>query len=149
MKADITSYIPHREKMVLLDSLVDESQENFTATLKTSDESLLVTNQGIPAFCGIEYMAQSIAAYNNIYAMSGVKSETPKIGFIIAIRKFESTIDYFPLDRDLFIKIEPILVVANSGSFNCTISMDNETICSGKITAYEPSDEELEKFKRD
>lgn len=149
MSSEILQYIPHREKMVLIDTIVDKSRENFIVEVKTSSRSLLSTPEGIPAFCAIEYMAQSIAAYNKIYAMGGVESVEPRIGFIIAIRKFESELKFIPLDKSLFVKVEPILVVNNSGSFTCYIEMDSKVIASAKITAYEPSDEELEKFKRD
>lgn len=149
MSHEIHQYIPHREKMVLIDKIVDKSRESFTVEVNTSENSLLATFEGIPAFCGIEYMAQSIAAFNKVYAMSGEQSEAPRIGFIIAIRKFESAMKLFPLDKKLLVKVEPILVVNNSGSFNASIEMDSHIIASAKITAYEPSDEELEKFKQD
>lgn len=149
MNTNITNYIPHRQKMVLIDNIIDESEDNFKVEVLSSKKSLLATAEGIPAFCAIEYMAQSISAYNKIYAMSGVSSVVPRIGFIIAIRKFKCELDYLPLNERFIISIDPILVVNSSGSFNCSLAIGSKVIATSKITAYEPSDAELERFKQD
>ena len=49
----------------------------------------------------------------------------------------------------LTVGIVPVLQLGNSGSFDCYIKRNEEIICSGKITAYVPSKEELEQFSND
>lgn len=149
MNTDITQHIPHRGQMILIDNIIDKSEDNFTVEVLSSSSSLLSTSKGIPAYCCVEYMAQTISAYNNIYAMSGVPAKEPQIGFILAIRKFKCEIDYLPVDSRFIIKVTPILIVNNSGSFECSMELEGRVIATGKITAYEPSAEELIKFQEE
>jgi predicted hotdog family 3-hydroxylacyl-ACP dehydratase len=145
MNQEILKLIPHRQSLVLIDEVLDTSKNNFTVLVKVSKKSLLATKKGVPGFCGIEYMAQSIAAYNNTHFNL---EDKPKLGFVIAIRGFESELNFFPLGSRLEVFIEPNLIFQNSsGSFKGEIKIDNKIVAKATITAYVPSDEELAGFK--
>lgn len=145
MNQEILKLIPHRHKLVLIDEVLDASKENFTVLVEVDDKSLLATKDGVPGFCGIEYMAQSIAAYNNTHFNL---EDKPKLGFVIAIRGFESELEFFPLGSSLEVFIEPNLIFQNSsGSFKGEIKIKNEIVAKASITAYVPTDEELAGFK--
>jgi predicted hotdog family 3-hydroxylacyl-ACP dehydratase len=147
MNQEILKLIPHRQKLVLIDEVIDASKVNFTVLVEVDDNSLLVTDHGVPSFCGIEYMAQSIAAYNNTHFN---QEALPKLGFVIAIRGFESNLDYFAKGSSLKVNIEPNLIFQNSsGSFKGEIKLNDKIIAKASITAYVPSDEELSGFKNE
>lgn len=143
---EVTKFIPHRQRMVLIDEIENISKEEFIARVNITTDSLLYTEAGVPSYCGIEYMAQAIAAYNTIYYTSNQKI---KIGFIVSVRNFQTQTTHFKFGDQLEISVIPVLIVQNSGSFTCTITCNNEEVASARITAYVPTEEELELLKKE
>ncbi len=143
---EITKFIPHRGTMILIDEIIDDSKDNFSIEVKITKNSLLYSDKGVPSYAGIEYMAQSIAAFNSIHFKN---KELAKIGFIIAIRNYKSKDIFFQLGQVLIIKVSPLLIINNSGSFNCTIEENDNVLASGKITAYVPTIGELDMLKKE
>lgn len=143
---EITKFIPHRNHMVLIDKIVHNFEDDFTVTVKIHKGSLLACDYGVPSYCGIEYMAQTIAAYSSIYLYKGLKA---RIGFIISLRNFESKVPYFKFGDTLKINITPVLVTNNSGLFDCTISENNKIVVSAKIMAFVPNESDMEKLQRE
>jgi predicted hotdog family 3-hydroxylacyl-ACP dehydratase len=146
MNKEILNYIPHRNIMALVQSIVNREKENFTIGISINKDSILSTEYGVPTYCGVEYMAQSIAVFDTMFYS---EYNRVKIGFMVSIRNFKSSQEYFALGSQLLIKIEPILITENSGTFNCKIINDNQEISSAIITAYIPTKEELKKLKRE
>lgn len=146
MENEILNYIPHRRTMALIETIKKKDKENFVIGLEITENSALSTLQGVPTYCGVEYMAQSIAAYNTMFYSEG---ERAKIGFMVSIRNFKSSKEFFEIGSSLEVHIDPVLIVSNSGTFNCKILSNNNEISSARITAYVPTEEELEKFKRE
>lgn len=148
MTNDILKYIPHRNSMVLIDKIVDHSLETFCVEVKVTTKSLLYSERGVPSYTGIEYMAQSIAAFNTLhYSKDG--DERAKLGFIVSVRSFKSEIEFFKEGDVLNIFVEPILIVKNSGSFNAQIKINNNIVSTARVTAYVPTLEELEDLKKE
>lgn len=145
MRNDIEKLLPHRGKMLLIDEIISKERDNFVTTYKIKENSLLFSDRGVPSYALIEYMAQSIAAYNSFFYSKG-KDES-KIGFIVRVRKFQCAVSYFSLGSCLKIKVSSKLVVDKMGSFVCTAFLGDEKIGSAKITAYVPTREELKQLR--
>lgn len=143
---EITKYIPHRDSLLLIDKIVCDDKDDFSTAVKITNQSFLITPYGVPSYCGIEYMAQSIAAFNSFFFNN---TQSPALGFIVSIRDFRCDIPYFLIDEELIIKVKPILIVEKSGSFICEIFSNHKLTCSGKITAYVPEQDELEQLKHE
>ncbi len=144
MNEVLENLIPHKNSMFLLDSISDRSKTNFTVQVRINNNSFLCKAQGIPSYCGIEYMAQSIAAYNSLHFKN---SGGPQVGFIIGVRDFHSTLLFFEQEALLNIRINPVLIMEHSGVFDCEIIIEEKTVAKGRITAYIPSASELEELK--
>lgn len=145
LEKEIYKYIPHRGKMALLDKVEITGEDKIEVLVNISKDSLLCTEKGVPTFCSVEYMAQTVAAYSTAFLSDG--SNNPKIGFMVSIRNFKCVQEYFEIGTQLQIKIEPVLVVENSGTFLCQVESKGETLSSARITAYVPESGELEKFR--
>ena len=91
----------------------------------------------IPVYVGIEYMAQTIAAYSGIH--SRLLGEQPKLGFLLGSRKYAPSCSVFPNDSELVIYTEKI-IQEDSGLcvFDCTISAADNVIVNAKINAFQP-----------
>ena len=132
--------------MLLIDEVINKSQKDFTVIVNLTKDYSFMTDKGVPSYVSIEMMAQSISAYNTHYFSKGQGTE---IGFMIAIRNFKANIEYFPLGAILKIKVNPILILDQTGSFTAEVLMEGLAIVSSRITAYVPTKEELEQLRKD
>lgn len=135
--ADIKDYIPHRGKMLLLDKLLQADDEQAIASVRIHSESLFLTDKGVPATVGIEYMAQTVAAY------SGVKDQqigqAPKIGLLLGSRRYDSQTDYFRCGDELHIIVQPVYMEDNSlGVFSCRIECEGKTLVTATLNVLQP-----------
>lgn len=60
---DIARVVPHRGTMRMVDRLVDWDEDTVVVELRVPDEGPFSHAEGVPAWVGIEYMAQTIAAW--------------------------------------------------------------------------------------
>lgn len=141
---NVINYIPHRGKMLLIDKVINREREQFAVEVNMTAKSSFASHKGVPTYCVLEYMAQSIAAYNTLHFSEDKRS---KIGFIISVRNLKNQLEFFPLNEKLIIKVRPVLIVSSSGTFNCMAYINEKKVSSARITAYVPTREELERFK--
>lgn len=135
----ISELVPHARTMLLLDELVDYSPEFLTARIRIRPDSLFINkNDEVPAWVGIEYMAQTIAAYAGVLAK--LNNEEIKIGLLIGTRKYKSEVPAFPLHSELEIKVAPLHSEESGlGVFNCEIFSDR-LLVQANLNVYQPKD---------
>ena len=75
----IDELVPHSGTMSLLDKVVEYGEDWLTAEVTISPETLFLTNDAVPAWVGVEYMAQTIAAFAGILAKT--HQQDVKLGF--------------------------------------------------------------------
>jgi len=148
-KYSVMQVIPHREKMVLIDSLDNYDVDSATCLVKITAENLFYDNtkQGVPSYIGCEYMAQSIAAFSGAHDLDNGKPVG--IGFLLGSRKYQSNQPYFSLNSVLKIIVNQ-LYSEESGLrvFDCTIhDQNNELLAFAKINVFQP-DNATEFLKR-
>ena len=147
MNKEILNYIPHRRTMVLVDQIVSKDKDNFAVQINIKESSLLYCDKGVPSYCAIEYMAQSVAAYSSLFLEKNESAS--KVGFIVSIRAYKSSRDFFKKGEKLKVKVNPVMFVSNSGTFSCELFIGGKVISKARITAYVPSQSELEKMKKE
>ena len=81
----IEQYLPHRGAMRLIDRLIEAGEEHAVAEVDVPDEGLFVRDGSVPAWVGIEYMAQTIAAWAGARALR--TGGSPKLGFLLGSRR--------------------------------------------------------------
>lgn len=81
----IKKLIPHREPMIMVDSLLEFSDGNATVGLTILKDNLFVNNDEFSETGLIEHMAQAAALYNGF--KNHVKEQSAKEGFIASIKK--------------------------------------------------------------
>ena len=77
--------LPHRDTMRWLDRLLSHDENTVIAEAWVRESHVLAVDQGVPAWAGIEYMAQAIATWAGCRALA--KNEPIKIGFLLGTRK--------------------------------------------------------------
>lgn len=137
----IEAVLPHAAPMILLDKLLSFEDESGVCSHEITEASLLYSNilQGVPSYVGIEYMAQTIAAYANANEIK--QGKAVEIGFLVSSRKYKCDRSVFTKGMNLIVKVER-LYRDESGlsAFDCSISENNNEIAAARINVFQPED---------
>lgn len=116
---DIAELMPHSGKMLLLDRIIGLGDNFLKAELLVRADGLLGDDQSVPAWAGIEYMAQAVAAYAGVIAKQA--GEPIKLGFLLGTRRYSSNVAEFRVGALLTVRVELMLQNDNLGVFDCSI----------------------------
>ncbi len=133
---DIAELIPHSGRMILLDRILDYDEQSLSAELIVRDAGLPGNDKTVPAWAGIEYMAQAVAAYAGI--KSKQSGEPIKLGFLLGTRRYTSNVDSFNVGSVLIIQVRNIIQDEKLGVFDCKIYGTGIEI-SANLNVYQPS----------
>jgi predicted hotdog family 3-hydroxylacyl-ACP dehydratase len=136
----IGELLPHGPAMTLIERLTEYSARRSVATVTITPQSRFVESDGVPAWVGIEYMAQTIAAHAGYEGR--LRGEPPRIGFLLGTRAYRSEIGVFPLGATLTISVEPLVADAKLAAFQCAIATDR-VVATAVINTYQPTRDEL------
>lgn len=118
---NIQEVVPHSGIMSLLDEILDHGDQSLCAQVSIDEDSLFAEARGVPAWVGIEYMAQTIAAYSGVIAHSA--GQPVSVGFLVGTRKYTCNQPFFPLGQTLKISVHEELRGDNGlGVFRCNIT---------------------------
>jgi len=134
----VSDLLPHRGNMVLLDHIESWSDDTLQATVLHQNRNLFSdTNGNVPAWVGIEYMAQAIGAFAGIHALQN--GEPVRIGLLLGTRKYQAKVPYFKRDIKITIKVEQIFMDENHlAAFDCTIHSDT-LLAEAQVKAIQPN----------
>lgn len=138
----IEPYVPHRGQICLLDRLLEVSDNDLLAEVIPRADNLFARQQGIPAWVGIEWLAQAVAAWAGV--QSALRHEAPRIGFLLGTRRYRCEPAYFTFNQPVRARIVPDFRADNGlGAFNGSLlDADGETLASATLNVYEPPDAE-------
>jgi predicted hotdog family 3-hydroxylacyl-ACP dehydratase len=136
----VEELLPHGPEMIVIDRLVSYDPARSVAVADVSERSVFFERTGVPAWAGIEYMAQTVAAHAGFEAR--LRGELPAIGFVLGTRAYQSAVDEFPNGCRLTVSVEPETVEASFAAFKCTIETDR-VVATAVVNTYRPTAEEL------
>lgn len=132
--------VPHAGPMILIDEIDDYSDNNLTARVTIRDSSLFLTEENIvPAWVGIEYMAQAIAAWSGIQAR--LRNKTVKVGYLLGSRHYHANEPSFLIGETLKVTVTKRYHEGELGAFDCEIS-NNRVSVVATLNVYQPQTNE-------
>ncbi len=135
---DIRSLIPQSGAMVLLDRVIAVDEESLCAEVRIRPDSLFGSVNGVGAWVGLEYMAQSIAAFAGYTA--SLRGEAVKPGFFLGARRYECTLPMFSPGSLLRVHVRRLLQSDNGlGSFQCRIEHEEQEVATATLTVFQPA----------
>ncbi len=140
----IGELLPHGPEMTVIDRLVEYDPQRSIATVLVTETSPFFVRSGVPAWVGIEYMAQTIAAHAGFEAR--LRGERPAIGFLLGTRAYASEVGEFALGSTLTITVEPVVKEARLAAFQCSIATDR-VVAKAVVNTYQPEPSELAGFR--
>ncbi|BBL71855.1 3-hydroxydecanoyl-ACP dehydratase [Methylogaea oryzae] len=135
----VAALLPQSHTMVLLDRVVEVGDEHIVVEVTVRDDGLFsLPDRTVPAWVGLEYMAQAIAAYSGYHRRC--RGEEIGLGFLLGTRHYQCSAGGFPCGARLRVRAEKIIEAANEMSvFGCTI--DGEHVhADSKLNVLLPKD---------
>jgi len=142
---ELQTIIPHKGKMLLLDRIIDydiehsiRAEYNITKNCIFYDSAI----DGIPAWVGFEFIAQTISALTGIKKRE--KGEKPTMGFILSIPFMKMEIPFFKNGSAVEIRVKENDCTNTIYTYEGEIFLENKKVMEGKLMVMEANDE---KFK--
>jgi predicted hotdog family 3-hydroxylacyl-ACP dehydratase len=133
----IERLLPHRGDMRWVHTLLSCDANAAVVEAVVRDDHPLADADGVPAFAGIEFMAQAIAVWAGGRALA--RGQAVKHGYLLGTRHYACQRPHFAFGLRLRIEVECELFGDNGlGLFACRIRDDDAVIASANVTVFEP-----------
>lgn len=134
----VAELVPHSGKMSLLDNIVEYRDGWLRAEVSITADSMFADKQGVPAWIGLEYMAQAVGAYAGW--QERLKGGPPKLGFLLGTRKYLCSTDYFAIGTKLIVIVQLEMEAANGlNVFQCVLQGEGVD-ASANLNVFQPDD---------
>ena len=133
----LAELLPHAGDMILIDAIERFDDEQIFTRLTVKPDGLFNLPDGsLPAWVGVELMAQSVAAFAGCHARQ--KGNPVELGFLLGTRNFECNVEAFPAGTELTIHGLRSLEDDNGmGVFECHIH-GNGIHASARLNVFRP-----------
>jgi predicted hotdog family 3-hydroxylacyl-ACP dehydratase len=137
--APIESILPHRGTMLLLAGVESWDDEFLAAVAHVDPAAWYADTRGnMPAWIGIELMAQAIAAHVGLLSTRNGQPARP--GVLLGSRKYEACVPAFEQSQPLRVEARELLRGAEGhGAYECTISAGGQRLANAIIKVYQPT----------
>lgn len=135
----IAELIPHAGDMILLDAVLEHDADHVRCTHKVAADGLLHAADGrLPAWAGVELMAQAIAAWAGCTARA--KGRPVRLGLLLGTRQYRCNVTGFPPGSTLTVSARREFSDATGmGVFVCRIEAPG-VLAEAKLTVFSPPD---------
>jgi len=129
----IDMLILHKPPMILINEILGEVEEGLVAIARPDSKAWYANEDGsMPAWIGIELMAQSISAWAGLQAYKA--GMPPRKGFLIGTREYASKSSSFVAGKPLFIEVRKVFSDPQGlAAFNCLIRDDTTTLAEAVV----------------
>lgn len=136
----IEAVVPHRGAMLWLDRLITAADDAVEAAATVpADAGHLDSQPGMPAWRGIELMAQAIAAHVGLRGWREGKPAKP--GVLLGCRRYRSSVASF--SPGAVLRVAARLSYRDEsgfGAYDCTIADARTELAAATLKVYEPPD---------
>ena len=136
----VEALIPHRGTMRLLDRVIGFEEKSAIAEFTPCSTAWYADAAGgMPAWIGIEAMAQTVAAH---VAWSKRQQGLPlKSGVLLGTRRYRATCASFAAGAPLRVRVGAVLSDPSGiGAYDCAIENDEGVLAEAVLKDYEPED---------
>jgi predicted hotdog family 3-hydroxylacyl-ACP dehydratase len=136
----IERILPHRGTMLLVERVSACSDTTLTAHASVQPDAWYADADGaMPAWIGIELMAQAIAAHVSLLAMRAGGRARP--GVLLGSRSYAAQVPVFARGAALRIDVTEVLrSTEGHGAYECTIGHGDVRVAEAVIKVFQPTD---------
>ena len=96
--------LPHARPMILIEDVSSRGPGNTRSTVRIHEGTMFCeAPHGVPAYVGLEYIAQTVAAHAGLRAHRA--GEPVRVGFLLGTRRYDCAVAHFPLGSELTIDV--------------------------------------------
>ncbi len=129
--------VRHSGTMLLLTRLTEASETHAVSEVAITENSTCYREgRGVPAYVGLEYMAQTISAYDGVERRQSGKP--PEIGFLLGTRRFDASHPYFAAGETLRVRVDMTFNDNGMAAFDAVITVAEEERARASINVYRP-----------
>lgn len=131
--------LPHGGDMILLDHVETYGADDIVCTRTVRRGDAFVADDGsLPAWVGVELMAQTIAAWAGCHARDA--GQDVRLGFLLGARSYRCNVDAFANGSTLrIVATRQFNDAGGMGVFACTIA-GPEVEAQARLTVFSPPD---------
>lgn len=129
----VAEFVMHRGSMLLLDTLVESGDDGTICEWRVDADGYFVESElGVPAYVGVEFMAQCVAVHAG--ARARITGLGPPLGFLLGARHFKTSISYFEVG-ELYRATCRELIRDDSGmgSYDCRILHGDRCVADARL----------------
>jgi predicted hotdog family 3-hydroxylacyl-ACP dehydratase len=131
--------LPHRPPMLLLDQALGMEGEWFSARVRIRPGLPFFADGEVPAWVGLEYMAQTVGAYHG--ALGIARGGSPKPGMLLGTRAYTAAVPAFSDGLELEVRVRiDIFQEGGVSSIDCRIRAEGGELAQAQITVIEAPD---------
>jgi len=136
----IADVVPHSGRMVLIDELLDYGLDYAVAAVNVRPDSVLSDGvNGVPAWAGLEYMAQTIGAFTGVEDLRS--GRRPQIGLLLGCRSYRTHVPMFAIGARLIVRATlEFRDDSNLAIFSCEIQENDVIRATADVKAFRPDD---------
>jgi predicted hotdog family 3-hydroxylacyl-ACP dehydratase len=134
---EVAELIPHARRMLLLDRVLEHGPEHAVCAVNVSDSELFLdAGGGVPAWVGIEYLAQCMAVYGSLVARAA--GRPPRLGALIGGRRVKLRTHRFEPGQELRVTVRHLRGERGLVAFDGLIqdADDGATLVEGRLNVY-------------
>ncbi len=132
----VEELLSHRGKMLLIDKVIKFDDQSLTSQLIVRNDSLFDNGTTVPAWLGMEYMAQTIGAYQGM--MDKIANRSIQVGFLLGTRRYICDVPHFTVGETLTVHVERVMEDQGLGVFKCQI-VNPDLLVEANINVYQPN----------
>jgi predicted hotdog family 3-hydroxylacyl-ACP dehydratase len=132
--------LPYRPPMILIDRMIDATDTGTMCEVTIRPQTLFIEPEGVPAFVGLEYMAQAVAAYGGY--KSYLAGEPMAIGFLLGTPQLKTYCQFFDCGQTLQIQVTHVWGDDELMQFHCTIqdALTGRLLQQAELNIFKPHD---------
>lgn len=132
-----SEFVMHRESMLLLDTLVESGDNGTICEWQVrADDEFVESELGIPAYVGVEFMAQCVAVHAG--ARARIVGLGPPLGFLLGARHFKSSVSHFGIGEVYRATCQELIRDdSGMGSYECHILHGGKKVAEARIAVLE------------
>lgn len=133
---EIAELVPHAGPMLLLERMLECGDDYVVCEVRVRSDGMFDSDGYVPAWLGIEYMAQTIAAFSGLQARRD--QESVKLGFLLGSRRFETNVQEFACGEILRVTARRLVHGSSGmGAFECEVQGSGAQQ-SATLSVYQP-----------
>src|SRR5262245_21367394 len=140
----VADLLPHRAPMVLLDAVLEHAARRTVCVATIDEGDALFCEEGVvPAWVGLEHMAQCIAAHAGLLARAA--GDRPPVGLLIGSRQVTFHATGFTPGQRLIVSADHVWGETALASFACAMhdSRSGALLVEGTLNVFVSKDPHL------